>query len=149
MRAVLQRVSESSCVVDGEETGSIGLGLMALIGVSDEDDESDAQWIAEKAAGLRIFNDDDGKFNLSLQDVGGSILAISQFTLFGDCRKGRRPSFSDAANPDHANALYERTIEFWRAMDIRVETGVFGAHMHVHLVNEGPVTMLIDSKRQF
>lgn len=149
MRAVIQRVTESSCTVDDAVTGRIGLGLMALIGVEQDDGEDDARLLADKVAGLRIFNDDDGKFNRSVEDVGGAILAVSQFTLLGDCRKGRRPSFTNAAPPDRANALYERVIALWRERGVPVETGRFQAHMKIHLINDGPVTMLIDSKKVF
>jgi len=149
LRAVIQRVTESSCTVDDAVTGRIGLGLMALIGVEQDDGEDDARLLADKVAGLRIFNDDDGKFNRSVEDVGGAILAVSQFTLLGDCRKGRRPSFTNAAPPDRANALYERVIALWRERGVPVETGRFQAHMKIHLINDGPVTMLIDSKKVF
>lgn len=149
MRAVVQRVSESSCTVEGEVTGAIGPGLMVLIGVAEGDSEADGKWIAEKVAGLRIFNDAEGKFNLSLTEVDGAILAISQFTLLGDCRKGRRPSFARAAEPTRANELYEHVIAQWRGMGIQVEVGRFGAHMDIQLVNDGPVTLLVDSARDF
>ena len=145
MKAVVQRVAESSCTVEGEVTGAIEQGLMVLIGVAEGDSEADGKWIAEKVAGLRIFNDEDGKFNLSLMDVGGAILAISQFTLLGDCKKGRRPSFAKAAKPEEANALYEFVMDQWRVMGIQVEVGRFGAHMDIQLINDGPVTLIVDS----
>jgi D-aminoacyl-tRNA deacylase len=148
MRAVLQRVSESSVTVDGEVVGQIGPGLMVLLGVEDADTEADADWMADKIPALRIFNDNEGKFNRSLIDVSGAILVISQFTLHGDCRKGRRPSFVKAARPDLAIPLYERVIEALRTKGIHVETGVFGAHMDVHLINDGPVTLIVDSKKK-
>lgn len=149
MRAVVQRVSESHVVVDEVETGRIDRGLLVLVGVSGDDDSADAKYIADKVAGLRCFQDDASKFNLTVEDVGGAILAVSQFTLYGDCRKGRRPSFDKAAGPEKAEALYEETLAHWRAKGLRVETGVFRAHMDVHLVNDGPVTLLIDSKKAF
>lgn len=149
MRAVVQRVRESSVDVDGRTVGRIGHGLLVLLGVDVNDTEADAVYTAEKVIGLRCFNDEDGKFNRSLADVGGSVLAISQFTLLGDCRKGRRPSFIDAARPELAVPLYERFIGRLRELGVHVETGVFGAHMDVHLVNDGPVTLLIDSKKGF
>ena len=149
MRAVAQRVTESSVVVDGQTVGHIRHGLLVLLGVHVTDTEADAVFTAEKVFGLRCFNDSDGKFNRSLQDVGGSVLAISQFTLLGDCRKGRRPSFVAAARPEKAIPLYERFVEHLRGLGVHVEIGVFGAHMDVHLVNDGPVTLLIDSKKGF
>ena len=149
MRAVLQRVSEAAVSVDGRETGRIGLGWLALISVGVDDTEKDADMMAEKIAGVRCFNDADGKFNLSLEEVGGAILAVSQFTLHGDCRKGRRPSFIDAARPELAIPLYERVITLLRERGFTVATGEFGAHMHVSLVNDGPVTLLMDTKKLF
>ena len=149
MRAVVQRVTESSVTVDGEIIGRIGTGFLVLLGVETEDTEDDAGYMADKIAGLRIFNDRDGKFNLALNDVGGSVLIISQFTLLGDGRKGRRPSFVHAARPEQAIPLYELVIQRLRSCGLHVETGVFGAHMDVHLVNDGPVTILLDSKKVF
>lgn len=149
MRAVVQRVSESSVTIEGEVAGEIGCGLLVLVSVDVEDTEQDAAYIAAKVAGLRIFNDAAGKFNLSLDDVGGSILLISQFTLHGDCRKGRRPSFVQAARPDTAIPLYESVVGRLRALGIEVATGEFGAHMHVQLINDGPVTLLLDSRKAF
>ena len=149
MRAVVQRVLESSVTVEGRVTGKIGKGLLVLLGVSESDTEQDADYLADKITGLRCFTDDASKFNLSLQDAGGSVLAVSQFTLFGDCRKGKRPSFTEAARPELAIPLYERFVDRVRALGIEVQTGEFGAHMDVHLVNDGPVTLMLDSKKAF
>jgi D-aminoacyl-tRNA deacylase len=149
MRAVVQRVSECSVSVNGQTIGAIGPGLLLFVGVSVDDTREDAQLLADKVAGLRCFNDAAGKFNLSVCDVGGSVLAVSQFTLWGDCRKGRRPSFTGAARPETAIPLYEAAVAELRARHIPVETGEFGAHMKVHLVNDGPVTLLIDTKKGF
>ena len=149
MRAVIQRVHEASVTVEGKIVGSIGTGLLVLIGVEHLDDEKDAVALVDKVIGLRCFEDCDSKFNLSVCDVGGGILAISQFTLLGDCRKGRRPSFSGAAHPEHAVPLYELVIQRFREKNLLVETGVFGAHMDVRLINDGPVTLLIDTKKVF
>ncbi len=147
MRAVVQRVSRASVTVDGEVTGRIANGLLVLLGVGKEDKEADADYLAEKIAALRIFADAAGKMNLSVADCGGGVLVVSQFTLFGDCRKGRRPSFDQAAPPELAKRLYEHFIEVSRAKGLAVETGVFQAHMDVELCNDGPVTLLIDSAR--
>lgn len=149
MRAVVQRVRRSSVTVDGAVVGEIGLGFMVLLGVDVDDEDQDARYIAEKIVGLRIFNDAEGKFNLSLLDVGGAVLLISQFTLHGDCRKGRRPSFVKAARPEQAIPLYERVGALLRERGVAVAAGVFGAHMDVELLNDGPVTLLIDSGRVF
>lgn len=149
MRGVIQRVHESSVAIDGRVTGRIGKGLLVLLGVGESDSEQDADYLAEKVVGLRCFADNDSKFNLSLRDVGGSVLAVSQFTLFGDCRKGKRPSFTEAARPEVAVPLYERFVAKIRESGIEVQTGEFGAHMDVHLVNDGPVTLLLDSKKAF
>lgn len=149
MRCVVQRVTESSVTVDGETVGRIGPGLMVLIGVSVEDGDKDVRYMAEKVPNLRIFEDTAGKMNLSVKDVGGAILAVSQFTLYGDARGGRRPSFITAARPEAANALYERLVTAWRAQDIPVETGRFRTEMKVSLVNDGPVTLLLDSTKLF
>ena len=149
MRAVVQRVRRSSVTVDGAVTGEIGMGFLVLLGVDVDDEESDATYMADKIVGLRVFNDDDGKFNLSLMDVGGSVLLVSQFTLHGDCRKGRRPSFIRAARPEKAVPLYERVGELLRAKGVTVANGVFGAHMDVELLNDGPVTLLLDSGKAF
>lgn len=149
MRAVVQRVTESSVTVDGNVIGSIGAGLLVLLGVATGDTEDDADVMAQKVTGLRCFPDDEGKINRSVIDTGGGILAISQFTLLGDCRKGRRPSFIHAAHPELAIPLYERFVAQVRGKDVRVETGEFGAHMDVRLINDGPVTLLIDTKKVF
>jgi D-tyrosyl-tRNA(Tyr) deacylase len=147
VRAVVQRVSSARVEVDGEATGSIGRGLLVLLGVGQGDTEKQAAWLAEKTASLRIFEDDAGKMNLSVQDIGGSILVVSQFTLYGDCRKGRRPSFTDAAPPDLADRLYQFFVSHLRALGVPVETGVFQAKMEVHLVNDGPVTIWLDTEQ--
>jgi len=144
MRAVIQRVSEASVTVEGKVTGAIGRGLLVLLGVGHADTEAVAQALAAKIAKLRIFEDAQGKMNLSVQDVGGSVLAVSQFTLLADTRKGNRPSFTDAAPPDAANAIYEAFSAAVVALGIHVEKGVFGAHMNVRLVNDGPVTIVME-----
>jgi D-aminoacyl-tRNA deacylase len=149
MRAVVQRVARSSVVVGGQLTGSIDKGLTVLLGVEKSDTTDDVKYMVDKIANMRIFEDSDEKMNLSLMDVGGSILAISQFTLMGDCRRGRRPSFSNAAPPDHANGLYEKYVELTRDMGITVETGKFQSHMDVEIHNDGPVTILLDSRKLF
>lgn len=149
MRAVIQRVSEASVSVDGNVVGEIGAGLVVFIGVAQDDTAADAAALAQKISGLRCFADEASKFNLSLKETGGAILAISQFTLLGDCRRGKRPSFTAAAPPDIAVALYESVISRLREEGLRVETGEFGAHMHVHLVNDGPVTLLLDTRKAF
>ena len=149
MRAVIQRVERASVSVEGEIRGQIGAGFLVLIGVEDGDGDADFRYIAEKVPNLRVFEDEQGKMNRSLLDVGGELLAVSQFTLLGDARGGRRPSFITAARPETADPMYERLVADWRARGIRVETGVFGAHMKVSLVNDGPVTILLDSRRRF
>lgn len=149
MRAVIQRVERASVSVEGEIKGQIGAGFLALIGVEEGDGDADFRYIAEKVPNLRVFEDEQGKMNRSLLDVGGELLAVSQFTLLGDARGGRRPSFITAARPETADPMYERLVADWRARGIRVETGVFGAHMKVSLVNDGPVTILLDSRRRF
>jgi D-aminoacyl-tRNA deacylase len=149
MRAIVQRVKRASVKVEGELTGEIGHGLLVLLGVAQEDTEADADYLAEKIAGLRIFEDDAGKMNLSVIDAGGSVLAVSQFTLFGDVRRGKRPSFDEAARPERARELYEYFVERVRAAGLRCETGRFQAMMDVELVNSGPVTILLDSKKLF
>jgi D-tyrosyl-tRNA(Tyr) deacylase len=149
MRAVVQRVSRAKVTVNGELTGEIGLGLLVLLGVGQDDTEADAIYLAEKIAGLRVFEDDQGKMNRSVQDAGGSVLAVSQFTLYGDVRRGKRPSFDVAAPPEKARQLYESFVEQIRARGLRCETGRFQAMMQVELVNEGPVTILLDSYKVF
>ena len=149
MRCVIQRVTQASVTVGEELVGKIGRGHMILIGVSSEDTDKDLRYMAEKVPNLRIFEDEAGKMNLSIKDVGGEILAVSQFTLYGDARGGRRPSFSTAARPEQANALYEQLVAAWREQGIHVETGRFRAEMQVSLVNDGPVTMLMDSTKLF
>ena len=149
MRACIQRVSQASVTVEGQITGQIGRGLLVLLGVGQEDNEEDARYLADRTVGLRIFEDDAGKMNRSLQQIGGGLLAVSQFTLFGDCRKGRRPSFTQAALPDSAERLYETFIAAAGVHGIQVETGRFRAQMQVALINDGPVTLLLDSKKAF
>ena len=149
MRAVIQRVESASVSVEGEIRGQIGAGFLVLIGVEEGDGDADFRYIAEKVPNLRVFEDEQGKMNRSLLDVGGELLAVSQFTLLGDARGGRRPSFITAARPETADPMYERLVADWRARGIRVETGVFGAHMKVSLINDGPVTILLDSRRRF
>ena len=149
MRAVVQRVSHASVKVDGELTGEIAKGLLVLLGVAQDDSEADADYLAEKICGLRIFEDDAGKMNLNVAEVGGAVLAVSQFTLFGDVRRGKRPSFDAAARPEQAKALYEYFVERIRASGLRCETGRFQEMMEVELVNAGPVTILLDSKKAF
>ncbi|RME34671.1 MAG: D-tyrosyl-tRNA(Tyr) deacylase [Deltaproteobacteria bacterium] len=135
--------------VDGQVVGEIEAGLLVLLGVGRGDTERDVAYLADKIAGLRIFEDEAGKMNLSVRDVGGAVLAVSQFTLYGDCRKGRRPGFSDAAPPEEADRLYRRFVEALQARGLPVATGVFQAHMEVELINDGPVTMLLSSTREF
>lgn len=149
MRAVVQRVTESSVTVDGQITGATDEGLVVLIGVEEGDTDKDVRYIADKVSGLRIFEDENEKMNLSVKDVGGSILAISQFTLLGDVRKGKRPSFITAEDPEIANRLYQQVCENIRNQDIKVETGIFQAHMLVKINNNGPVTILLDSRKTF
>jgi D-aminoacyl-tRNA deacylase len=145
MRVVLQRVSRAEVRIDGAVRGAIGTGFLLLVGFNREDDEAVLAWMAEKVLGLRLFSDADGKFNLSLEEVGGGLLVVSQFTLYGDARKGRRPSFIDAAPPDIAIPLYDRFVELLRQRAPGpVETGAFGAMMEVDLVNDGPVTLLLE-----
>ena len=149
MRAVVQRVSRAKVTVNGRIAGEIALGLLVLLGVGREDTESDVNYLAEKIAGLRIFADADEKMNLSVVDVGGSVLVVSQFTLYGDVRRGKRPSFDAAAAPDKAQKLYEHFVERIRSAGLRCETGRFQQVMQVELVNEGPVTVLLDSGKNF
>ena len=146
MRAVLQRVSQASVTVDGQVVGEIGAGLLVLLGVEREDGDEQVRWMADKCAELRIFEDDAGKMNRSLIDIGGAMLVVSQFTLLGDCRKGRRPSFVGAAPPEHAEKLYDQFVAHIRSRNIEVATGIFRAHMDVSLVNDGPVTLLLESR---
>ncbi|MBL8813163.1 MAG: D-tyrosyl-tRNA(Tyr) deacylase [Planctomycetaceae bacterium] len=145
MRAVIQRVSEASVTVDGQVVGQIQKGFLVLLGVATEDTQEDVVWTAGKIAGLRVFEDAEGKMNLALADVGGSVLLVSQFTLYGDCRKGRRPSFVEAARPEQANALYQSVAAELRGSGLQVETGTFQADMKVRLLNDGPVTLILES----
>jgi D-tyrosyl-tRNA(Tyr) deacylase len=149
MRACVQRVSSASVTVDGEVVGKIDAGLVALLGVAGGDTQADAEFMADKLVNLRIFCDQNGKMNLSLLETEGEMLVVSQFTLLGDCRKGRRPSFVDAAPPEVANALYETFVARVAAIGVQVATGTFQAMMDVALVNDGPVTMLLDSRKLF
>jgi D-tyrosyl-tRNA(Tyr) deacylase len=149
MRAVLQRVARAEVSVDGDRVASIGRGYVVLLGVTHTDDETDARYIADKIASLRLFEDEAGKINLGITDIGGEVLVVSQFTLYADCRKGRRPSFTQAAPPEIAERLYQRVAEILREAGLPVQTGVFGAHMQVSLVNDGPVTILMDSRKAF
>ncbi len=144
MRALIQRVSRASVTVDGQAVGRIGRGFAVLLGVTHADGRAEAEWIAAKIAGLRVFDDEAGKMNLSLADVGGELLVVSQFTLYGDAHKGRRPSFTDAAAPERAEPLVDLFVELLRAAGFPVATGVFGAHMDVEIHNDGPVTLLIE-----
>jgi D-tyrosyl-tRNA(Tyr) deacylase len=147
MRAVIQRVSEASVTVAGEIVGRIQKGLLVLLGVAEDDSQDDVIWIAAKIAGLRIFEDTDGKMNLSVTEIAGAVLVVSQFTLYGDCRKGRRPSFVEAARPDKARSLYGSVVAELRGLGLPTETGTFQAHMDVQLINDGPVTLLLDSRK--
>jgi len=149
MRAVVQRVSRAQVTVNGDIAGKIGLGLLLLLGVGRDDGEADATYLAEKIAGLRVFEDAQGKMNRSVQDVGGSVLAVSQFTLYGDVRRGKRPSFDAAAPPEKARQLFEFFVEHIRAAGLPCETGRFQEMMTVELMNEGPVTILLDSQKAF
>ena len=149
MRAVVQRVSEATVEADGQISGVIERGLLVLLGVAREDEKQDAEYLAEKIANLRVFDDDAGKMNQSLMDVRGEMLVVSQFTLYGDVRRGRRPSYTDAAEPEKANKLYEYFVQRVRALGVKTETGVFQATMKVSLVNDGPVTILLDSQKAF
>lgn len=146
MRACIQRVTKASVTVDGQITGQIARGLVVLLGVGQKDGPAEIEWLAEKLVNLRIFNDADGKMNRSLLEVGGAMLVVSQFTLFGDARKGRRPSFTDAAPPELAERLYGELVARVRSLGVEVQTGVFRAHMDVALVNDGPVTLWIDTE---
>ena len=149
MRAVVQRVKRCRVTVDGNSVGQIGPGLLVLLGVSKEDTEAAADYLAEKITGLRIFEDDEGKMNLSVQDKRGELLVVSQFTLYGDVRRGKRPSFDAAARPEEARRLYEHFVEKIGALGLRCDTGQFQAMMEVELVNSGPVTIILDSEKTF
>jgi D-tyrosyl-tRNA(Tyr) deacylase len=149
MRAVIQRISRASVTVDGTIVGQIGRGLLVLLGVATGDTESAADYLADKTVALRIFEDDAGKMNLSCSDIGGAVLVVSQFTLYGDVRKGKRPSFDRAARPEDAKRLYEYFVSRIRAAGLKCETGTFQSMMDVELVNDGPVTILLDSEKQF
>lgn len=149
MRAVVQRVKEADVTVDNNLTGSIQKGLMVLLGVEEGDTEADALYMADKITGLRVFEDSEGKMNLSIKDVGGDILAVSQFTLLGDVRKGKRPSFTKAAKPEEANKLYRHFIELVNEREVNTQEGIFQADMLVRIYNDGPVTILLDSKKLF
>ena len=149
MRAVIQRVKTASVTVSGEEVGRTKHGFVVFLGVEKEDQVNDLEYMVNKIAGLRAFEDDNGKMNFTLSDVSGELLVVSQFTLFGDCRKGRRPSFTAAAGPDKAQKLYDDFIKGMKQQNIKVSTGIFQARMEVSLVNDGPVTFLLDSKKTF
>lgn len=149
MRAVIQRVTKASVEIDERIVGEIDSGFLVLLGVSQEDETADADYLADKIINLRIFSDEQGKMNLSLQDTGGAMLVVSQFTLYGDARKGRRPSYTSAAAPEKANSLYEYFVEQAESKGLRVKTGIFQAMMRVSLTNDGPVTILLDSKKNF
>ena len=145
MRAVLQRVTRASVAIDGQIAGKIGNGFLVLLGVGPNDTQEEARWLAQKIAGLRVFTDEQDKMNLALGDIGGSVLCVSQFTLYADCRKGKRPNFTHAAPPALANELYEAFVSFMRGLGIETQTGSFGADMKVELLNDGPVTILLDT----
>ncbi len=149
MRVVIQRVSRASVTVDQKIVGEIAQGLLVLLGVEKQDDSNDLSYLVNKILGLRIFEDDAGKMNLSVTDIGGQLLVVSQFTLLGNVRKGKRPSFGDAAEPELANELYQQFVQQTRAAGVKTETGVFQADMAVELVNDGPVTILLDSRKRF
>jgi D-tyrosyl-tRNA(Tyr) deacylase len=149
MRAVVQRVTDARVEVAGEPVGEIGAGLLVLLGIARDDTRDDADYLADKTLNLRVFDDDQGKMNRSLLESGGAMLVVSQFTLYGDVRRGRRPSYSDAAEPEKANQLYEYFVERVRSFGVRVETGIFQAMMKVSLTNDGPVTILLDSRKAF
>ncbi|HBR02443.1 MAG TPA: D-tyrosyl-tRNA(Tyr) deacylase [Ruminiclostridium sp.] len=150
MRAVVQRVKRAEVRVEGRAAGKIEKGILVLLGVGNDDGRKDMEYIADKIAGLRIFEDNEGKMNLSVLDTQGEILVVSQFTLYGDCRKGKRPSYSDAARPEKAQDLYNKFVDFLKCKyNIKVETGIFQAMMEVDFINDGPVTLLLDSKKNF
>ena len=149
MRAVVQRVSSSSVLVDGSEVGRIGVGFCVLLGVTQGDGPEQVRWLVDKISSLRVFEDQSGKLNLSLEDVSGGVLVISQFTLYGDCRKGRRPSFVRAAEPSIAKELYDLFVDMLKDKGLPVETGIFQAHMNVEINNDGPVTLILDTREVF
>ncbi|MBW2477342.1 MAG: D-tyrosyl-tRNA(Tyr) deacylase [Deltaproteobacteria bacterium] len=149
MRAVIQRVTQAQVFVDNKAVGQIEQGLVVLLGIAQGDGDQDIAYLADKVAGLRVFEDNAGKMNLSVSDIAGGVLVVSQFTLLGDCRKGRRPSFTDAEQPQRANTLYESFVSSVRQKGIRVATGIFQAAMQIKLVNDGPVTLILDSRKQF
>jgi len=149
MRCVVQRVSKAAVRVNAETIGQINNGILALVGIENNDNDKDVLWLADKLLGLRIFEDRQGKMNLSLSDVDGGLLVVSQFTLHGDCRKGKRPSFSNAAPPEIAKSLFDMLVSMLKASGVKVETGQFQAKMEVELINDGPVTLLLDSKKNF
>jgi len=149
VRAVIQRVTNAAVSVDDKVTGRIGVGFVVLLGVASTDTQDDVIWLARKVADLRVFNDEDGRMNLALKDVGGAVLAVSQFTLLGDCRRGRRPGFVAAAPPEKASSLYQSFVAELRGHQLNVETGKFQAQMQVTLTNDGPVTLLLDSQKTF
>jgi D-tyrosyl-tRNA(Tyr) deacylase len=149
VRAVVQRVSQASVEVEGQTVGRIDRGMVVLLGVAADDQPADAEALADKLLGLRIFDDEQGKMNLALEEIGGQVLVVSQFTLLGDCRKGRRPSFTDAAPPELAERIYEQFVELIRSRGVPVATGQFRATMALALVNDGPVTLLVDTRRTF
>ena len=149
MRAVVERVKSASVIIGGELTAHIEKGILVLLGIARDDTENDIRYIIDKTINLRIFEDDDEKMNLSLNDVGGQILLVSQFTLMGDARKGRRPGFTEAGSPDKARPIYEKTVEMYKAAGVDVRTGTFQANMQIEHVNDGPVTILLDSRKTF
>ena len=149
MRAVVQRVLNASVEVENKIVGQINQGFLVLLGVGQEDDETDMKYIADKIMNLRVFEDENEKMNLSINDIKGELLVVSQFTLYGDCRKGRRPSFDTAGEPKMAKELYLKTCEYFKSFGIKTETGIFAADMKVNLLNDGPVTLLLDSKKLF
>ena len=147
MKAVVTRVTSASVTIDGQVTGSIGRGFLILLGVGPQDTEAQCRYLADKILGLRVFEDENGKMNLGLEQVGGQVLVVSQFTLYGNCRKGRRPSFNEAAGPELGNALYQRFLELCRQAGYEPQHGEFGAHMQVASVNDGPVTLILDTEQ--
>lgn len=149
MRSVVQRVKRASVTVNGQTVGQINTGLLVLLAVGQGDSSNDLTWMVEKLVGLRIFEDEEGKMNRSILDMGGEFLVVSQFTLYGDCRKGKRPSFSSAAPPEQAKEMFEKSVEGIRSYGLKVETGIFQAEMDVELINDGPVTILLDSEKKF